>query len=74
MYKRQAADLVVFDPDAISWEPDEFVDDLPGGGSRLRRPPGGYRHTVVAGQIVQTDGVLTGARPGRPIGGLEEQA
>ena len=69
-----AADLVVFDPDAISWEPDEFVDDLPGGGSRLRRPPGGYRHTVVAGQIVQTDGVLTGARPGRPIGGSDGSA
>jgi hypothetical protein len=33
----------------------------------LRRPPGGYRHTVVAGQVVQTEGTLTAARPGRPV-------
>ena len=61
-------DLVVFALDELTWDQDEFVSDLPGGGSRLRRPPGGYRHTIVAGEIVQSDGRLTGARPGRPIG------
>lgn len=63
-----AGDLVVFDLDELRWEQDSMVADLPGGGSRLRRPPGGYRHTIVAGEVVQTNGQLTGARPGQPIG------
>jgi N-acyl-D-aspartate/D-glutamate deacylase len=63
-----AGDLVVFDFAELHWDQDEFVTDLPGGGSRLRRPPGGYRYTVVGGEVVQSAGVLTGARPGRPIG------
>jgi N-acyl-D-aspartate/D-glutamate deacylase len=63
-----AGDLVIFDLAELRWEQDVFVDDLPGGGRRLRRPPGGYRHTIVAGHVVQVDGELTGARPGRPIG------
>lgn len=61
-------DLVVFDLDELKWEQDSLVADLPGGGSRLRRPAGGYRHTIVAGEIVQTNGDFTGARPGGPIG------
>jgi N-acyl-D-aspartate/D-glutamate deacylase len=63
-----AGDLVVFAIDELSWEQDAIVTDLPGGGTRLRRPPGGYRHTIVAGEIVQSGGELTGARPGQPIG------
>ena len=63
-----AGDLVVFDLDELEWQQDSLVADLPGGGSRLRRPPGGYRHTIVAGEVVQTEGKLTGARPGGPIG------
>ncbi|MDT3441922.1 MULTISPECIES: amidohydrolase family protein [unclassified Pseudofrankia] len=59
------ADLVVFALDELAWQPDVFVDDLPAGGSRLRRPPGGYRYTVVAGKVTQEAGGLTGARPGR---------
>jgi N-acyl-D-aspartate/D-glutamate deacylase len=62
-----AGDLVVFSLDELRWEQDSFVADLPGGGSRLRRPPGGYRHTIVAGEIVQSNGELTGAKPGHPI-------
>jgi N-acyl-D-aspartate/D-glutamate deacylase len=61
-------DLVVFDLDELNWGLDSFVTDLPGGGGRLRRPPGGYRHTIVAGEIVQSNGELTGARPGGLIG------
>jgi N-acyl-D-aspartate/D-glutamate deacylase len=59
----RAADLAVFALDELSWEPDVFVDDLPTGARRLRRPPGGYRYTVAAGEITQVDGTLTGARP-----------
>jgi N-acyl-D-amino-acid deacylase len=58
-----AADLTVFALDELAWLPDEFVPDLPGGASRLRRPEGGYRYTVAAGVVTQEGGRLTGARP-----------
>ena len=66
------ADLVVFSLDELHYDDDEFVYDLPGGGSRLRRPEGGYRATFVDGIAVQVGGVLTGALPGRVIGSDEE--
>ena len=59
----KAADLTVFALDELHWDADVFVDDLPGGASRLRRPPGGYRYTLAAGEVTQEDGVLTDARP-----------
>lgn len=59
-----AADLTVFDLAELSWEHDVLVEDLPQGAARLRRPPGGYRATVVNGGVVQRDGQLTGERPG----------
>jgi N-acyl-D-aspartate/D-glutamate deacylase len=61
------ADLVVFDLDELRWEPDVMIDDLPGGASRLRRPPGGYRWTIVAGTPTQEDGGLTEGRPGHVL-------
>ncbi|MFI5041250.1 MAG: amidohydrolase family protein [Acidimicrobiales bacterium] len=61
------ADLVVFPLDELRWDRDEMVSDLPHRASRLRRPPGGYRWTVVGGTITQRDGVLTDARPGRVL-------
>jgi N-acyl-D-aspartate/D-glutamate deacylase len=61
------ADLLVFALEELKWDPDVFVADLPGGGSRLRRPEGGYRYTIVSGQIVQSGGDLTGAKPGRTL-------
>jgi N-acyl-D-aspartate/D-glutamate deacylase len=62
-----AGDLVVFALDELDWAADVFVTDLPGGARRLRRPPGGYRYTVLGGTVVQADGELTGARPGRVL-------
>ena len=62
------ADLVVFALDELHYDTDEFVNDLPGNGARLRRPEGGYRATIVDGVAVQVDGTLTGALPGRVIG------
>jgi len=58
-----AADLAVFALDELEWAEDVFVDDLPGGSRRLRRPPGGYRYTVAGGEVTQEGGELTGARP-----------
>ena len=59
----QAADLTVFALDELHWDDDVFVGDLPGGASRLRRPPGGYRYTLANGEVTQENGVLTDARP-----------
>jgi N-acyl-D-amino-acid deacylase len=61
------ADLTVFDLAELRWEADHFVRDLPAGGSRLRRPAGGYRATIVAGELTLDDGTDTGARPGTVV-------
>lgn len=58
------ADLVVFDPGNLVWHEEELVADLPGQALRLRRPPGGFRYTLLSGALVQHDGALTGACPG----------
>ena len=64
------ADLAVFALDELHYDDDEFVDDLPGGGVRLRRPEGGYRATLVDGTVVQEQGKRTGALPGRVISSI----
>jgi N-acyl-D-aspartate/D-glutamate deacylase len=58
------ADLAVFALDELTWAADEFVEDLPAGGARLRRPAGRYRATVVGGVPTTEAGKDTGARPG----------
>jgi len=58
------ADFAVFALDDLAWLPEVLVDDVPGGGARLRRPAGGFRATVVAGVVTQEDGRATGALPG----------
>jgi len=59
----KVADLTVFALDELHWDDDVFVHDLPDGSPRLRRPPGGYRYTLAAGEVTQEDGILTDARP-----------
>jgi N-acyl-D-aspartate/D-glutamate deacylase len=61
------ADVTVFALDELHWDKEEFVTDLPRGGPRFRRPPGGYRYTVAHGQVTQEGDVLTGVRPGRLV-------
>jgi N-acyl-D-amino-acid deacylase len=63
----RAADLAVFALDELHWDDDVFVADLPDGSSRLRRPEGGYRATIVNGVPTQVGGELTGALPGRML-------
>jgi N-acyl-D-aspartate/D-glutamate deacylase len=62
------ADLTIFALDELHYDADQFVNDLPDGGPRLRRPEGGYRATIVAGVPVQVGGEITGALPGRVLG------
>ena len=43
--------------------------DLPGGMPRLTQRVDGYVATLVRGEVVQQQGEMTGARPGRVLRG-----
>jgi len=58
------ADLVLFDPATIAREPEEWVNDLPGGGGRYVRSARGIDKVVVNGQVLIDKGDYTEARPG----------
>jgi N-acyl-D-aspartate/D-glutamate deacylase len=62
-----AADLVVFDPENIGAQPIEFVEDLPGGASRLVGGADGIDHVFVAGVEIVGQGAFTESRPGRVL-------
>jgi N-acyl-D-amino-acid deacylase len=64
-----AADLVVFDPDTITAEMPEVVDDLPAGARRLVQRTRGIAATVVNGEVLLRDGKHTGALPGQLLRG-----
>jgi N-acyl-D-aspartate/D-glutamate deacylase len=59
----KAGDVVVFALDELHYGPQRPVADLPHGGWRLTRDPGGYRYTIVGGVVVQQGGSATGALP-----------
>jgi N-acyl-D-aspartate/D-glutamate deacylase len=65
------ADLVIFDLAELQWLPDTLVRDVPGNIARLRRPPGGYRYTIVGGEIVQANGRSIDALPGCFLGAAD---
>ena len=58
------ADVTIFDPDRVGPGPEQTVDDLPGGASRLYADADGIDHVLVNGTAVVRDGKLTGAIPG----------
>ena len=58
------ADLVLFDLATISREPEEWVNDLPGGGGRYVRSARGIDKVIVNGQVLVDNGDYTEARPG----------
>jgi N-acyl-D-aspartate/D-glutamate deacylase len=62
-----AADLTVFDPDAVSPGEMDEVADFPGGAVRMRRLCQGVDYTIVNGQILIEEGEHTGAYPGRVV-------
>jgi N-acyl-D-aspartate/D-glutamate deacylase len=65
------ADLNLIDPQRLAVGAPALVRDLPAGGRRFLQKGEGYLATWVAGQVVQRDGALTDARPGRLVrGGL----
>ena len=58
------ADLNLIDPVAVAPLQMEVVHDLPAGAKRVLQRTDGFVATIVDGQVVQRDGVDTGARPG----------
>jgi len=58
------ADLVLFDLATIRREPEEWVNDLPGGGGRYVRSARGIDKVVVNGEVLVDNGDYTDARPG----------
>jgi N-acyl-D-amino-acid deacylase len=68
------ADLVVFDPDTIASKPREPVNDLPAGGTRVKRDAVGIDYVVVNGTVLLDKGELTDALPGQIVRGPLHQA
>ena len=64
-----AADVVVFNPEAISPMLPELVHDLPAGARRLKQKATGIMATVVNGEVVLRNNEHTGALPGRLLRG-----
>jgi N-acyl-D-aspartate/D-glutamate deacylase len=62
-------DLNVLDLDGMQLHPPEMVYDLPGDARRFTQKADGYVATVVSGEVVQSAGDDTGARPGALLRG-----
>ncbi|MCP5156250.1 MAG: amidohydrolase family protein [Ectothiorhodospiraceae bacterium] len=61
-----AADITVFDPATVgSGNRGERRFDLPGGAKRMVMPSKGVEHTIVNGEVMYTDGRVTGSASGR---------
>jgi N-acyl-D-aspartate/D-glutamate deacylase len=63
------ADINLIDFDALRVAMPEVRYDLPAGGKRLVQLAEGYRHTFCAGVETMSNGIATGALPGRLVRG-----
>ena len=66
------ADLNLIDMHALEIARPEMVYDLPAGMPRLMQAAKGYVATLVAGEVVQENGMVTDARPGKLVRGTEK--
>ena len=60
-----AADIIVYDLDALGYGDTEFVHDLPAAQMRAISRASGYRYTLVNGDVIIEDDRETGAMAGR---------
>jgi len=65
----KVADLVIFDPDTIASKPRVPVNDMPAGGTRVKRDAIGIDHVIVNGTVLLDNGELTDALPGQIVRG-----
>ena len=63
------ADINIIDMDALVLHAPYTAFDLPLGGARVLQKADGFRYTLVNGEIIAQDGVMTEARPGRLVRG-----
>src|SRR5258708_15730586 len=70
----KVADLVIFDPDTIASKPREPVNDLPAGGTRVKRDAVGIDYVIVNGTVLLDGGELTDALPRQIVRGPPYQA
>jgi N-acyl-D-amino-acid deacylase len=64
------ADILVFDPDTITPNMPELVNDLPAGAQRLKQTSTGISNTIVNGSILLRNDKPTGALPGQLVKGM----
>ena len=72
--RRKSRDRLIFDPDTITSKPREPVNDLPAGGTRVKRDAIGIDYVIVNGTVLLDDGALTDALPGQIVRGPLYQA
>jgi N-acyl-D-amino-acid deacylase len=65
------ADMNLIDFEALNLLAPTISYDLPAGGRRMFQGAVGYRHTIVSGEVVMSDGVATDSRPGKLIRGAQ---
>ena len=63
----KAADIVVFDPEAVAVHKEEFVDDFPGEARRYVRRSNGYHAVFVNGALTYNTDGYTDARAGKVV-------
>ena len=62
-----AADITIFDPQTVNTSAREFVDDMPGGATRLVQHAKGIEYTLVNGRVLLEHGKHSGDLPGRTL-------
>jgi len=66
------AGINIIDLEAMHLPAPYMVYDLPAGGKRIMQKVAGFRYTLVNGEVVVRDGVMTEAMPGRLVRGPQK--
>ena len=66
------ADINIIDLAAMHLPAPYMAYDLPAGGKRMLQKVDGFRYTLVNGEVVVQDGVMTEAMPGRLVRGAQK--